>query len=153
MLNSFLKQQNNITSRFYSFSSKTGIPCTFERKIKALLNELGALADDEVNIEYITYLAKPLAGIKYSLAGNQLPNLLLLEFYTDEKTDKFLQLLESKEAINQRLMRNLNYVSADNSIVLPLKADENEEKAILNDIKLSAIEFYKSINKDKSVQI
>jgi hypothetical protein len=155
MLRSFLQNQKHITGRLGGFSSKPDMSITFENKIKALLSELGALKDDEVNIKYTKSLAKPLAGIKYSLAGDQLPDILLLEFYTDAeaKTDQFLQVLESKETISQRLMRNLNYVSADNSIVLPIKADEDEEKAILQDIKLSAIEFCKGINKDKSFQI
>lgn len=135
------------------FSTTTDTPQTFESKIKALLNKLGASKDDETSINQSISNTKPLAGVKYSLDANQLPNILLLEFYTDEKTDKFVQILENQESINPRLMRNVNYVSADNSIVLPLNAEEDEEKVLLNDIKESAAEFYKSMNKDKSVGI
>ena len=162
MLSSFLKQSKNAKSMLnqsnfgafsqFHFSNKAEIPITFESKIKVLLSELGATKDDETTVNYSTSPSKPLAGVKYSLEGNQLPNLLLLEFYSNEKTDKFVQILENQESISPRLMRNVNYVSADGSIVLPLKAEEDEEKVLLNDIKTSASEFYKSIKKDSEIE-
>lgn len=162
MLSSFLKQSKNAKSMLnqsnfgafsqFHFSNKAEIPITFESKIKVLLSELGATKDDETTVNYSSSPSKPLAGVKYSLEGNQLPNLLLLEFYSNEKTDKFVQILENQESISPRLMRNVNYVSADSSIVLPLKAEEDEEKFLLNDIKTSASEFYKSIKKDSEIE-
>jgi hypothetical protein len=147
-----LNQSNFGAFSQFHFSNKAETPITFESKIKALLSELGATKDGEAKVNYSVSPSRPLAGVKYSLEGNQLPNLLLLEFYTDEKTDKFVQILENQESISPRLMRNVNYVSADNSIVLPLKAEEDEEKVLLNDIKTSASEFYKSIKKDSEIR-
>jgi hypothetical protein len=156
MLKSFLKECQSVNSRINSassFSTFIKTESNFEEKIQNLLNQLGACQDADTkfckNIQPSVNM--PLVGIKYSLDSKQLPDVLLLEFYTNSSNEQFLQILEEKESINPRLMRNVNYVSADNSIVLPIKAGDAEELELINDIKKSANEFYKNIARDRSI--
>ena len=124
---------------------------TIEDKIKSLLKNLGAIKYSETNINYTQSYKRPLTGIKYTLESGQIPNLLLLEFYTTGKDNNFVQILENQKSVNPRLMRNINYVSSDNSIVIPENLSSDEEKELFNDIKNSATEFYKIFIKDGQI--
>lgn len=165
MLSSFLKKSKQISGLLnlngftydlthqqrFNFATNQEENLTIEDKIKSVLKNLGAIKDSDTNINYTQSDTKPLAGIKYSLESGPIPNLLLLEFYTSGKFNSFVQILEGQKSINPRLMRNINYVSSDNSIVISENLTSDEEKELFNDIKNSATEFYKDLIKDNQL--